>query len=51
MDLPQQVFVLKYVINLPRVEELQKISMEEKKKDNKPFLQAAKSGTGRCCMF
>ena len=51
MDLPQQVFVLKYVINLPRVEELQKISIEEKRKDNKSFLQSAKPDTGKCCIF
>lgn len=30
MDLPQQVFVLKYLINLPRVEELQKIHLNRK---------------------
>ncbi|MEO6229534.1 MAG: hypothetical protein ABJB11_14515 [Ferruginibacter sp.] len=30
MGLPQQVFVSKYLINLPSVEELQKIIKEEK---------------------
>jgi len=32
MDLPQQVFVSKYLINLPTEKELQKIIEEEKKK-------------------
>jgi len=32
MGLPQQVFVSKYLINLPTVKELQKIIEEEKEK-------------------
>ena len=51
MGLPQKVFVSKYLINLPSVEELQKIIMEEKRKINKAFVRSAKSNSGRCFMF